>query len=241
MVTTGVTVAGAKGGCGTTAVTILTAFGLASAGAPSLRPVMMDCNGDLAATLDISDELPGLAEIAAGEGSVEDGVWELGYDAEAAATMPGFVGRGSSECPPAATAMIAADLVAANFCPVIDCGSGHDAAPLLDALQSGPVMSHFVTLVPSPAAANAAVRLGRAGPGGRRILVDLGIETVVSAAEFASVFDVDATIDAIPEWQDWLLAREVPQMLARAAQDTTRSAAGDALRTLTGLLLHPLG
>ena len=240
MVTTGVAVVGAKGGCGTTAVAILAGFGLADALAGGRQPVLVDSVGDIAVTLDISDDLAGVTDVAAGEAELGDALWDLVDDADAAASMPAFLGRGTLRCSPGQVAEVTAALVEADFCPVVDCGAGRDAVPLLEALGSGPVLSRLMTLVPTPAAANAAVALGRGGPGARRVLLDLGTETVVPAADFASAFGTDATVGAIPQWQSWLLDRELPAMLAAAVKNPDATPAGNAIRALMGLLLQPL-
>lgn len=238
MVTTAVAVVGAKGGCAATSAAVLAAFGLADALAGGQRPVMADCTGDIALTLDIGEEIAGISEVAAGEVELRDALWDLVEDADSAAAMPLFMGRGLRRSTPEQVAAVAASLAEAGFVPVLDCGAGRDAVPLLSALEASLLVSRIVTLVATPAAANAAAALGPGGPGARRVLYDQG-DGLVSAEEFASVFPVDATIGVIPQWHDWQMSREVPQQLVRAAGSSEQTPAGTAIAVLTALLVQP--
>ena len=233
MLTRGAAVGGAKGGVGTTMVSLLLGFGLGALRKDDRESltVLVDTRGDLAIALG-EEPRSGISDLSAGT-PLEAALSELSVDPDPRiAGMPLLLHRGSDEPTVVEIDDAVGQITSRGWRPVIDCGSHDEAAELVGFLADRYLLSPLCALIPTTFAAQAAEAFAEPA---LAVVVDIG-DGLLSAEEFAAAYEASALVRRIAALDHWQHDLSVPAELAAARDGSGDAEAAAAIATLTGLL-----
>ena len=240
LVTNGAAVAGVGGGMGCTTAAMLAGMVLASDRAQGIHAVLVDVRADIAVMLGKPTDMAGITDLADHGGGLETVLRELSADAAALAEgrlpLPLLLPAGSRQGTSHDVAAAVSEVIERGWRPVVDCGSRDSALELFDAVVDPYVLSRIVVLDHTPAAAARAEPFGLAGV---RLLREREVAELTVDA-FCEHFPIDAVMPRMPEWDEWVNERVVPQRLVEAMAGNGDGPAAAALAGVAALLLQPI-